>query len=93
MYIYNIQCGYTEYRRYNNKWKLFQLAETTVDSNFIENMLEAGQYFVDMGGTQEVHSKKNRRFGVQVISITCISFCGSIRKEFVFNYNNAKHIA
>lgn len=93
MYIYNIQCDYTEYRKLDTEWELYTKSKTIVDTNFIQNMVAAGSYFRSMGGTQDLEMKRNRRFGMQVSSITCISFCGSIRKEFVFNYNNAKHIS
>lgn len=90
--IYNILCKYKEYRKNNGVWDLFKESESCVDERFIKNMLESGYYFTSMGGTQDVKMKRNRRFGMQVNSITCISFCGSVKKEFVFNYNNAKRL-
>lgn len=90
MYIVNILCSYKEYRRKGEKWVFYTENASTVDSIFIQNMVDASSYFTSMGGTQEINMKNNRRFGMQVSCITCISFCGGIRKEFVFNYNNAK---
>ena len=90
MYIYNIQCDYTEYRKMDKGWDLVNKNRVITDSNFIQNMLDASSYFVNMGGTQEIKMRKNRRLGMQVGNITCISFCGAIRKEFSFSYNNAK---
>lgn len=92
MFIHNILCSYTEYRRKGDSWDLKVKSETDVDSNFIQNMLDASYYFTSMGGTQEIDLKRNRRFGMQVSSITCISFCGQVKKEFIFNYNNAKEL-
>lgn len=90
MYIYDILCNYTEYRKRDNIWELKIKSDTEVDSKFIQNIVDARKYFISMGGTQDIKRKPNRRFGMQVSSITCISFCGSVKKEFIFNYNNAK---
>lgn len=92
MFIYDILCEYLEYRRNGASWELRVSSKVMVDSTFIQNMIEAGYYFTSMGGVQEVDMKKNRRFGMQVSSITCVSFCGEIKKKFSFNYNNAKSI-
>lgn len=92
MFITNILCDYVEYRKEGDIWSLTNKSSVFTDSNFISNMLESNKYFTSMGGTQDIDFKKNRRFGMQVSKITCISFCGKVRKEFVFSYNNAKQL-
>ena len=90
MYITNILCRYVEYKKEGDTWYLVSKNEVNTDSIFIKNMLEATKYFTSMGGTHDIEFKRNRRFGMQVSKITCISFCGNVKKEFVFDYNNAK---
>lgn len=90
MYISDILCSYKEYRRNGDSWYLSCSNSSFVDSNFIQNMVDAGYYFTSMGGYQDVRMRSNRRFGVQVIKVTCVSFCGHVRKVFTFNYDNAR---
>ena len=92
MYIYNILCNCVEYKKNNDDWSFAGKSNSYVDSCFIRNMLEANNYFVSLGGSQDIDFKRTRRLGMQVSKITCISFCGDVKKEFSFSYDNAKQL-
>ena len=90
MYIRNICCTYKEYAKKGNRWRLVTKSNSYVDSIFIDNMLNSSFYFTSMGGQQDISLDMNRRFGLVVSKISSISFCGEVKKTFIFNYNNAK---
>ena len=81
-----ILCDYKEYRYNNGKWGKFAELTYKVSQNYIDNMVEACNYFKGLGGYMVV-TKGRRRFGEVVEKIVSVSICGSIKKVFKFRYN------
>lgn len=88
--IINIKCDYKEYRYVNNVWKLYANEVYQVNSMYLNNMLESSSYFTDLGGYMNIEQQRNRRFGLVISKVVSVSICGSIKKIFSFNYNQAR---
>lgn len=81
-----ILCDYKEYRYNNGKWGKFAESTYKVSQNYIDNMVEACNYFKGLGGYMVV-TKGRRRFGEVIEKIVSVSICGSVKKVFKFRYN------
>lgn len=88
--IKGISCSYKEYRLTNGKWHGVASEVFTTNSDFINNMIEASNYFSQLGGKFFVDCKSNRRFGVVPTKLVSISICGKTKKVYSLNYNQAQ---
>lgn len=88
----NISCKYKEYRLVGNKWIRVATGDFRTDSSFINNILESSSYFSSLGGTVYTDYSKNRRFGLVPNKISCLSICGTVKKIYVFKYDQAQVI-
>lgn len=90
MQISGILCSYKEYRRGSLGFVKTCESEFEVNSYYIQNMIDSSTYFSHLGGYMNIEHKPNRRFGLVPTKIVCISICGTVKKVFTFNYNQAR---
>lgn len=90
MYIKGISCNYKEYRLRDEKWVITADSVFDSDINFIMNIVNSSSYFANLGGYMNIDYKNNKRFGLVPSKIVCVSICKTIKKVFVFNYNQAQ---
>lgn len=86
----NIKCRYLEYKYTGGSWSKIEDTLFPVVSNSINNMLSCMEHYVKLGGSMTVSHKLNRRFGLLVSKVVSVSICGTVRKIYFFNYDNAR---
>lgn len=90
MYIKKILCKYKEYRLRNGRWVITADSVFDSDIDFIMNIVNSSSYFANLGGYMNIDYRNNKRFGLVPSKIVCVSICKTIKKVFVFNYNQAQ---
>lgn len=88
--ICNIFCNCKEYHLINSDWVLFTECTYNSNSGFINNMVTSSRYFAKCGGIMDIEYNKNRRFGLVPTRIISVSVCKTIKKVYMFNYNQAQ---
>ena len=84
----NIEMIKTSYEL-NNSNNEFEVKETKtrmIDDEHYTNMIEAKQFFLNLGG-KEIHTKKQTKRGRKVVKIVSISPDSTMKSVYEFKFN------
>lgn len=79
----NIKMTKTSLEFINDSWEEKEKTERMINEEYYENIVDAKQFFINLGGTEK-HTKKRTEKGMKVVKIVSIS--PDVTKKSIYEF-------
>lgn len=70
----------------NNEYEVEEVEARMIDDEWYNNIIEAKQFFISLGG-KEIHTKKQTKRGRKVVQVISISPDSTMKSVYDFKFN------